>query len=582
MILPEDQDELQKCVAWLIQRCLSTREDREKMYQYREKHYLFGNDGYQTARVNVIESHLDLVTSFLYAPDHSFYHCAAQNGDDPIAVLKAIAFQDDFNDDFQTCGISAAIMAAIPWSLVYDTMIPKQGWNRDTDEWFMELVPPHNFGVFQEHITNLDWQQAFCHTYFIDYQTAIGKLLLAGREDDLERIKVTNTASINQFPEMLQRMIVSGMTGASLSGTLFGQVNPDYAPSITYQAQSNSPLVRWNELWVWDDRYLDYRVFQTVDPDIFVSDSKHYIEQQTKATSNVVDLFGRLDKIGKGVTKTNPFLPGVHPFSKIQPYGKYNYFWGKAHIDCLIPLQGWLLERIDQIDDILDRQADPARVGSGFLGLSEEKMAAFGGAGTYLFDQLPQAAVKELAPDMPPDIFAEYREIKGEFLQASGLTEVISGHSEKGVRSHQHSQDLKKSGSGRIKKAALALEPALEKIGDVGAKLKMAHDDTELVTEPDENDKTLKFLSNEVGPIRMRVDGHSHSPLFGDESRELAFVLKKAGAIDNNDLIRMTNPPSRDNLLHRLRLRERQQRKMAAMHPELLTGAGKTGARGRK
>jgi hypothetical protein len=102
------------------------------------------------------------------------------------------------------------------------------------------------------------------------------------------------------------------------------------------------------------------------------------------------------------------------------------------------------------------------------------------------------------------------------------------------------------------------------------------------MTEPDENDKVVTFLPNEVGPIKMRVDSHSHSPLFGDEARELAFVLKKAGAIDNNDLIRMTNPPSRDNLLHRLRLRERQQRKMAAMHPELLTGAGKPSARGRK
>jgi hypothetical protein len=323
-------------------------------------------------------------------------------------------------------------------------------------------------------------------------------------------------------------------------------------------------------------------VFHTVDPNIFISDSKHTIEQYEKATQNVVSLFGRLDKIGKGFTKTNPFLPQAHPFSKIQPYGKWNYFWGKAHIDCLIPLQGWLLERIDQIDDILDRQSDPARVGSGFLGLSEEKMAAFGGAGTYLFDQLPQATVKELAPEMPPDIFAEYREIKGEFLQASGLTEVISGHSERGVRSHQHSQDLKKSGSGRIKKAALALEPALTKIGEIGAKLKMAHDGEELTTEPDEAEKIHRFVPNEVGPIKMRVDGHSHSPLFGDESRELAFALKKLGAIDNNDLIRMTNPPSRDNLLHRLRMRERMQRKMAAAHPELLTGGAKGGAHGRK
>jgi hypothetical protein len=53
------------------------------------------------------------------------------------------------------------------------------------------------------------------------------------------------------------------------------------------------------------------------------------------------------------------------------------------------------------------------------LGLNEEKMAAFGGAGTYLFDQMPQAKMEEFKPEMPPDIFAEYKEIKGEFLDAS-------------------------------------------------------------------------------------------------------------------------------------------------------------------
>jgi len=577
MILPTEKEELQKCVRYLIERCLSTRDERDKIYQWREKYYLFGNSGLEQARINVINSHLDLVTSFLYAPDHAFFHIAAENTEDELSILKAQALEDDFNEDFQDCGISEAIMDAIPWSLVYDTMITKQGWNRDKGEWFLELVPPHNFGVYREDIKDLDSQSCFVHTYFIEYQEAVGKLILSGRDDEIERLKVTHTAAMSPFPEMLQRMIISGSTGASLSGTLFGQVNPDYAPTATYQAKSSVPLVRWNELYVWDDRTTDYRVFHVLEPDIMVGDSVNTINLYKKATSNVVDLFGRL-KAGEKISESNPFYPGCHPFSKIQPYTKYNYFWGKAHIDVLIPLQDWLLQRIDQIDDILDRQADPAKVGSGFLGLSEEKMAAFGGAGSYLFDQLPQAAVKELAPDMPPDIFAEFKEIKGEFLEASGLTEVVAGHSERGVRSRQHAQDLKKSGSGRIKKAALAIEPALVKIGDVGLKLKMAHDDDRLRTAPDENDKSQEFFPGDAGNVKMRVDGHSHSPLFGDEAREMAMVYRKFGTIDDEDFIRMTNPPSRDNLLHSIHKRKRQQKKMAQQHPELLAkqaGGGK-------
>jgi hypothetical protein len=267
---------------------------------------------------------------------------------------------------------------------------------------------------------------------------------------------------------------------------------------------------------------------------------------------------------------------------KIQPYGKYNYFWGKAHIESLLRLQAWLLQRIDQIDDILDRQADPARVGSGFLGLNEEKMAAFGGAGTYLFDQMPQAKMEEFKPEMPPDIFAEYKEIKGEFLEASGLTEVVAGRSERGVRSRQHADNLKKSGSGRIKKAAITIEAPLVKLGDIGLKLKMAHDEEKLFTAPDDDGHVEEFLPAATGKVRMKVDGHSHSPLFGDESRELAVVFRKFNTIDDEDFVRMTNPPSRDNLLHSIHRRKRAAKRMQQEHPEAVAEAAKHARGGKK
>jgi hypothetical protein len=244
----------------------------------------------------------------------------------------------------------------------------------------------------------------------------------------------------------------------------------------------------------------------------------------------------------------------------------------------LIPLQEKLLTRLDQIEDILDRQADPAKVASGFMGGAEDKLAALGGAGTWIMEQLPQAQVKELKPDMPADVFHEYDKFKAMFLEASGLTDVTSGKSEKGVRSHQHAADLKKSGSGRIKKAALRIEKPLNKIGDVALKLKMVHDDDKLRTAPDDDGKSTTFLPCDVGSVKMRVDGHSHSPLFGDEARELAMVFRKFQTVDDEDFIRMTNPPSRDTLLHSLRKRKRQQKKMLAQHPEaaakMLAGGG--------
>ena len=582
MILPTDEDNLARTVIYLCERCLSTREQRNRVYDWRERYYLFGTTGYEPSRYNRLESHIDLVTSFLYAPDHAFYHIAADRNAKDEEIQKAISLQDDFNDDFQSSGISDAIMDAIPWSLVYDTMIGKLGWNRDRGNLFCEIIPPHNFGVYRERITDLESQSAFTHTYFMEYQQACARLMFAGHEDWIPRLKVVYQDSISPMPEMLNRMIIAGTGGSNLAGTVFGQVNPDYTQSATYQAQSEVPVVRFTELWVWDDSYTDWRVFNILEPDLVFGDSVKWNESRMKATRNAEELFGRLDKMGKSPSKSNPFFPDIQPFFKIQAYRKHDYFWGKAHIDALIPLQEWMLERLDQIADILEKQANPPRVGSGFLGLSEEKMAAFGGADSYIFEQLPNAKVEELAPNMPPDIFAEFREITQMFLEASGLTDVMAGRSEQGVRSRQHASELKKTGSGRIKKAALALESALVKCGEVGLKLKMAHDDKPLRWGPDEKGESHPFLACDVTDVTMSIDGHSHSPLFGDESRELAFAFRKVDAIDNEQLIRMTNPPGRDSLLHSLQKRERQKKQLAerlrAENPEaaqkLIAGGG--------
>lgn len=562
MIFPTNEDELRAVVTYLVGRCLSTREDRDRLYQWREKYYLFGTQGYEQAKHNKLASHIDLVTSFLYAPDHAFFHIAADSNSEDIEVLKTTALQDDFNDDFQT-GISDEVMEAIKWSLVYEVMIPKIGWNRDRGHLFLELVPPHNFGVYRDSITDLNSQECFTHTYFIDYQKACGKLMLAGHEDWIPRISVTHTDAVSPFPQMLQRMIITGTGGSNLAGSIFGQANPDYNPSANYQSKSEVPLVRFTELWAWDDQCLDWRVFHLMEPDLLVGDSKETVQAYKRATRNVHYLFGKLppDK----TSECNLFYPGEHPFSVIRPYAKYNYFYGVAHIDSLVSLQEWYLERLDQIADMLELQAYPPRVGSGFMGLNEEKMAAFGGADTFLFDQLPQAKMEKFAPDMPPDLFAEVKEVSNLFLEASGLKDVVDAQAGSGgqyVRSAQHAQAMKKTGSGRIKKAALAIESPIVRIGDIGLKLKMAHDDKELRAGPDDQDKVHKFHAADVKGVRMRIDGHSHSPLFGDESRDLAIAMKRVGAIDNEDFIRMLDPPSRDSLIHSLHKRERRQKQM--------------------
>lgn len=588
MIFPDRDEDLERRVAWLVDRCRETQRDRINVYDRRERYFMFGTNGNDQVRYNRIESHIDLVSSFLYAPDHAFYNIAAQRNASEQVIRQAVALQDEFNDDFQDMGLSDAFSEAIPWACTYNTMIIKQGWNDTRGEGTVTLIPPHQFGVFREDLPGLEDQEAFCHTYALEYHDALNRLVRAGRAADLPRMAVTNQPVESPFPEMLTRMIIAGTGGVNLQGNILGQINPEYTPTDTYQPQTQHPMVMFNELWAWDSETADYRIFHIVEPDILVGDSRKTIRAMMAAPGMRKILEDKARKTPKNrrsadgefieptsddftVSQSNFFLPGDNPFTKVQPYSKYNYFWGKAHIDSLMALQDWMNERFEQIDEILDRQAYPAKVGTGFSGLTDEKMEAFGAADTWLLDQMPNAKLEMLKPDMPEDMFAELKEIGVFFLEASGLTETVSGKGESGVRSRQHAKQLQQTGSGRIKRAALRLEPSLVRIGDIGLKLKMRNDDDPIIPEPEEkNGKEVSepFLPSQLATeVKMRISGHAHSPLFVDDAREMAVLLKKANAIDNEMFVRMLHPPNQDAIIHAQRAQARKQRQMMMSLP---------------
>jgi hypothetical protein len=571
MILPTSEEDLTKRVVRLIDTCTATRQVRSELYRRREAYYLYGCADQTPVRYNRLESHLDLVAAFLYAPDHAFFNLSAERNSEDAVIKQAIALQDEFNDDFHDDGLSDLFAEAIPWSLTYDTMIFKQGWNETRDCQIAELVPPQNFGVYREDIADLDSQAAFCHTYFLDFSDTAQRLVRAGKGAEIAKIDVTNRPFVSPFPDMLNRMIISSTGGTNIMGNVAGQINPLYTPLATYQPQVDAPVVEWSELWVWDDDHDDYRIFHVCRPDILISDSLKTVAAMRSAKKFQAqnNEFFR--------TETNLFLPRDHPFTAIRPYTKYNYFWGISHIDRLIPLQDWMTERLDQIADILERQAYPPKVGSGFMGLTDEKMGAFGGADTYLFDQMPGAKIEELAPKMPPDLFADFSQINQLFLEASGLTEAIEGKGQAGVRSNAHAKTSQKTGGGRIKRTALKLESSLTRIGDIALKLKMKNDDSEITPEPDENDKFEKFIPVQIASdVKLRVEGHSHSPLFSDESRDMAVLLKKANAINNEIFVRMINPPNKDSIIHSQRIEAKKKQKLLQEHPEL-AAQGKAG-----
>src|SRR5581483_4657116 len=420
MIIPRDPKKRDEKVKWVADVCMQSNEDRKKIYDRRKRYFLYGTYGQETVRYNRLYAHTDLVASFLFAEDHARYSISAPRNSDEAVIKQTLAAEEEWNDTFRDSGLGTAYGNALPWSLVYDTMFLKLGWNSERDELFGRTVLPSSFGVFDESEPDIDSQEAFAHRYTLDWDNTVLRLVRAGQKDLLPKLSLVHGPKTSDYPPVLAHMMeISQTGGANLSGPVVGSVPLDYEPKPTYEPMSDAPGAEFTEVWIWDDIAEDYATFVMVEPGIVIADSRETVDKMAKDVP---------DKIaGKWGSHSNLFLPDEHPFVPITPYPLPEYFWGEAHIERLIPLQRWSNERLDQIADILERQVDPAKVFAGFMGLADEKASALGGPGSWVIEPMnTQAKVDTLAPKMPEDLFAEFNQIGQIFLEASGLTETVT------------------------------------------------------------------------------------------------------------------------------------------------------------
>ena len=556
MFVPEggsrskDKDRADK-VMDLINQCERSREQRVQLYEKRRRWTIFGTDelGAKT-KYNRLMSHQELVSSFLFSPEHVFWSmspkgAASAGGPNYGAMLHGMARY--WTKEFRESGLGDLFGLAMLWALIYDSMFIKLGWH-NRHGLFGRLIEPHSIGVYNESEPGIENQECFVHRYALPKHQVIMRMVQGGLGKLIDKLSVSAIAKDDFLPPVVSNMIISA---ASLEGPLIGQARPDFFQSTTYVASPVPDMIRMKELTIWDDLADDWRTFIVADPDIVISDSLETVQVLTKAQR----------KLYQG-TECNLFLPGLTPYVQVTPFPMYDWFWGEAHTERLIPLQDWSNKRLDQIDEMLQLQVDPAKVARGGMGLMDEKMEALGGPGSYVIDQSPQFQVDMLRPDMPEDLFAEYDKIGGLMLEASGLTQTLAGEGAEGVRSKGHAKQLAVTGSGRIKKTAAGLEGALAAVGERGIRLVQHNDETPL----EARDKSTFIPAHIEDFWTVRVAGHSHSPLFADDTKQTMVELLKTGAIDQEDLLLVFDPPDVEWMIQKwhersARLSQEQQNK---------------------
>ena len=531
MRIPSNNEDRENLYLDVINKCLVSREERKGDYTTLRSYYLFGTSPEQPpAYFNKIHPHLDQLTSFLYSAETTRFSINLGAAVPIIEQDKTPVLTKALNDEWLNSNADQVFSMALQWALVYNTTYIKLVVNKGIHPYMIE---PASIGVLREDIPYTDRQEAIVQTYYITKSELAARLYShPKRQQIMDRVTTGIKISDNDMPEAVNRIVMS-----QTNPTIYGNVNLDLYGMNRYIPRIAEDTVEMKEMWLWNDDTQDYQVVTMASPDIVV-----------------------YDRPGASM-----FLKGECPFIQICPNPQYDYLWGQSECQRLILLQELRNSRMTEILDLLSKQVSPPTVYSGVSGIVDEKFMALNRAGTFIASDMPGAKVDRLSPDMPSNLFEVIHEVDAMFAEASGISNVLSGKGESGVRSQGHASQLARLGSSRIKKRALIIEDSLEKVATLYLKLMQVYDDTHFV---DTNGK--KFIAEQfTKDFTVKVDAHSNSPIFTEDLKQLAFNLFKTGSIDKESLLDLVEPPMKQLLIEKLQKREKEQAsKPPEQHPE--------------
>ena len=549
-----DEKDLDAFSSSIVDRCMATRRERIQMYTGLYHYYLFGAQDGNQAPYGKIYPHIDLLKAYLYSQATVEYDITPKAGNaEPVEIEQAELLSRRQNAYFHDNGLADSFGDALGLSFVWGSSFLKVDPRKRKDQPFYfepYIIEPHNIGVLNEGVPYLERQEAFVHAYYIGKDELKRRVsVLPNSADIMRRVIAAPVSEEDTFPESIHRIIVAGPSNMT-TATTRGLVNiPELFNQIQYKPKTLDDQVEMYELWAWDDKTEDYRTITIAAPGVVI--------------------YGRKE-IGNVLG-----IQGEHPFIHICPNRLHNYFYGWSEVTNLVRLQDWLSERLGEVRRILTLQANPPKSFSGFGGINDEKAGAFGAPDSWISDPTPQAKVEFLAPEVPSNLFEEIYAIQGFYNDISGLSDVLQGKGESGVRSKAQTDTLAKLGSARVKQRAQSVERCLEEIGSLMVKMMRKKDDHRYILSDKKEFSAAQFTDD----FEVHVDAHSASPVFVDDHKQTALALAKMGAIDGLSALELMKPPKLDLL--KQRYKENQARRAQMQQQMLAAGAvpGKKGLR---
>lgn len=521
MKIPSELVARENFVNDLVQKCQVSIEARKGDYSSLRSFYLFGAGPEESpAQFNKIYPVIDQLISFLYAADTTRFTVHLGSTAPEFEYDKLPVVIEALNDKWQDSGGDSTFLSALTWALVFNSTFIKPIWMGGSINPY--VVVPGSIGVLREDTPYTDRQEAFCQNYYITKSELYDRLYSHPRRAViLERLAAAQH-EVEHVPAAVDRIVMS-----QTNPTIYGTINLDLYGFNRMKAEVADDTIEMRELWVWDTDAKDFQVFTVADPNVVVYDRP----------------------------AAEMYIKGELQFIQVCPNPQIDYYWGQSEVQKLILLQQMRNKRVTEILNLLSLQVNPPSALFGVSGIQDERQFALDRPGSIFSSDMPNGKIERLAPDLPDDLFRELDAIDKMFEEASGINSILSGRGEEGVRSQGHASQLARLGSARAKKRALVIEDALARVATQYLKLMKQHD----ATHYKDTKGNAFVLEQFTDDFTVKVDAHSNSPIFMEDSRQLAFQLLQAGAIDKESLLDLLDPPMKQLLKKRLKTMQAQQ-----------------------